>query len=310
MAAPGTLTGGWKFTGWTGVDSQSGTNATLTIMSNTLVKALYDPAPVVTITGPTSAAAYTTTNHMVNIAGKASSTACDIVRVDFSNNRSANGTCVGTTNWSYSGITLYNGTNIVTVTAYDSYSNAASKTLTVTYSSKYSALQNLEFLGGAMVRQINMADDLTPGATNTVQWQVESYEPVLSALKIRLPDGNSVTNVVLNGVLTGTPTNGATAVGDWQSKVYSFGTDWITPNTPGTCRIGFLAARQDGYAYVNANIPDGIDSRPYGPDGKQIARDIAGGGTTPAIQNETLIKGVNGIRDDNSSSLPMRLCGA
>jgi hypothetical protein len=118
---------------------------------------------------------------------------------------------------------------------------------------------------------------------------VESYEPLLSGLKIRLPGGNSVTNVTLNGTMTGA-TNGATVLGDWQSKVYSFEADWITPNTPGLCRIRFLTARQDGYAYVNANIPDGIDSHPYGTDGKEIARTIAGGGTTPAIQSETLTK--------------------
>jgi hypothetical protein len=129
-----------------------------------------------------------------------------------------------------------------------------------------------------------------PGTTNTVQWQVEAFEPVLSALKIHLPAGGSVTNVVLNGALTGAPTNGASLIGDWQSMVYSFETNWIMPSsTGGTYQISFVTAREDGYAYVNANIPDGIDSRPYGTDGKTIARDI-GAGTTPEIQNDTLPK--------------------
>ena len=86
-------------------------------------------------------------------------------------------------------------------------------------------------------------------------------------------------------------TNGSALIGDWQSKVYSFEADWIVPNvSTGTCRIRLLAARQDGYAYVNANIPGGVDGRPYGTDGKEIARDIVAGGTTPAIQNEVLTK--------------------
>jgi subtilase family serine protease len=289
LSAPGTLAGGWKFADWTGVDTQIGTNATVTMLSNTVVRALYDPAPVVVITNPTSSATYATTNKILNIRGKASNAVCSIARVEFSSDRGGSGVCTGTTNWSYNGITLYNGPNIITVTVYDTYSNAASDALTVTYASKHAKLQNLVLLGGAVVRQISMADDLTPGTTNTIQWQVEAFEPVLSGVKIRLPDGGSVTNVTLNGVMTGV-TNGAPVIGDWQSRVYSFQADWITPNMPGTCRIRFLTARQDGYAYVNANIPDGIDSNPYGTDGKEIARDISGVGTTPAIQNEVLTR--------------------
>jgi hypothetical protein len=291
LSAPGTLAGGWKFTGWAGVDTQTGTNATVTMLSNTVVRALYDPASVVVITNPTLSAAYKTTNQILNIRGTASNSICSITSVEYSNNRGGSDVCTGTTNWSYGGITLYNGANIITVTAHDTYSNAASDMLTVTYSSKYAKLQNLVLLGGAVVRQINMVDDpdLVPGTTNTIQWQVESFEPVLSGVKIRLPASNSVTNVVLNGVMMGAA-NGAALIGDWQSKVYSFQVDWITPNTPGTCRIRFLTARKDGYAYVNANIPDGIDTRPYGTDGKEIARDIAAGGTTPDIQTEALTK--------------------
>jgi hypothetical protein len=289
LSAPATLAGGWNFAWWSGVNSQSGTNATVTVKSNTIVRALYDPASVVVITNPTAGAAYTTTNRILNIRGIASNSVSGIDHVIYSNNRGGSDLCTGTETWLYNGITLYNGTNIITVTAYDGYGNTASDTLKVTYSSKYSKLQNLVLLGGAVVRQINMADDLTPGTTNAIQWQVEAFEPVLSGVKIRLPLGGSITNVTLNGVLMGTG-SGSTTIGEWQSKVYSFQTDWITPSIPGACRIRFLTARKDGYAYVNANIPDGIDSDVYGPDGKEISRSIAGGGTTPAIQNEALTK--------------------
>lgn len=291
LKAPGALTGGWKLYGWSGVDTQNGTNATLTLTSNTVVKVLYDPAPVVVITNPTKSATYVTTNQILNIKGSASNR-CDLVRVEFSNNRSDHGTCVGTTNWSHNGITLYPGVNVLTVTAYDIYSNAASDTLTVTYSSRYAALLSLVLMGGAVVRDINMPDDLVPGETNTIQWQIESYEPVLSGLKIRLPAGGNVTNITLNGTLAGS-SNGTSVIGAWQSKVYSYMTDWVVPNvSTGTCRVRFLTARQDGYAYIDANIPNGTDplNRPFGTDGKEIARDIVSGGTTPAIQNEILTK--------------------
>lgn len=251
-----------------------------------------EPLPVITITNPTKYATYVTTNHMLNIRGTASNQ-CAIARVEFSNNRGERGVCTGTNNWSYTnGITLYAGINIITVTAHDIYSNTASDTLTVTYSSKYAGLQNLILLAGAIVRDINMPDPLQPGATNTIQWQIESYEPVLSGARIRLPAGGSITNITLNGVLTGS-TNGPAVLGDWQSRIYSYTADWIVPNvSTGTCRVRFLAARQDGLAYMDANIPVGTDplNRPYGADGKEIARDISQGGTTTAIQNEVLIK--------------------
>jgi len=291
LNAPAALNGGWQFTGWTGVDSFDGTTATLTITSNTVARAWYDPAPTITITNPTSSSTYTATNQVLNaIMGRASNQ-CGIVSVQFSDNRGGSGQCTGTTNWSYTGgITLYNGTNIITVTAYDAYGNSASDALKVNYSSKYSKLQNLELLEGGVVRSINMQDGLLPGVTNTIQWQVEAFEPILSALKIHLPVGGSVTNAILNGALTGAPTNGASLIGDWQSMVYSFETNWIMPSsTSGTYHVSFLTAREDGYAYVNANIPDGIDSRPYGTDGKAIARDI-GAGATAEVQNDTLIK--------------------
>lgn len=286
--APGALTGGWKLVGWTGVDAWNGTSAWCTARSESLVTALYDPPPSVTITSPTVSSGWTTSTNVMNIGGSAASPG-GLLRVEVSNARAErNRVCAGTTNWTYEGLTLYPGVNLITVTAYDIYSNAAVDTLSVKCT-KDSAVQGLAMLAGAVVRDIQMPDNLVPGSVCTVQWQVESYEPVLSGLKIRLPEGPGVTNVTLNGRLSGTSA-GTWAIGGLRSRIYSFEADWIVPNRPGTCRVRFPAARQDGFAYVNANIPDGVDAAPYGTDGKEIARTIAAGGAAPALQSEPLTR--------------------
>jgi hypothetical protein len=288
LAAPLTLAGGWRLSGWAGVDTQSGSNATVTLMSNTVVRALYGPAPVVVITNPTTSASLTTTNRTLDIRGRASNR-CDIVRVEVSSTRSGTWPCTGTTNWTCAGVTLYSGVNVITATAYDIFGNSASDALTVTYSSRFAGLQSLALLGGAVVRDVRMGDSLVPGSTNRIQWQVESYEPVLSGLKIRLPPGGNVTNVTLNGVLVGS-TDGTAAIGEWRSRLFSFESDWVVPDIVGLCRVRFLTSRLDGFAYMIANVPCDTDARPYGPDGKEIARDIVGVGPAAAGQSQTLQK--------------------
>ena len=289
LSAPEALAGGWKLVGWTGVDSWNGTNATWTANASNLVTALYDPPPAVAITNPTTLAAWSTTNWTLNLKGRASAFG-GLVRIEASNARAErNRICTGTTNWSCEGLTLYPGANPITVTAYDAYTNATTGTLVVTCSSMGAAQMELAWLAGNVVRDVQMPDNLVPGSVCAVRWQVEAYEPVVSGLKIRLPEGSGVAQVTLNGRLAGTAP-GSWTLGEWKSKIYSFEADWTVPQYPGTCRIRFLAARQDGYAYLNANVPAGVDAAPYGLDGKEIARTIAAGGTAPALQNEPLFK--------------------
>ena len=289
LSAPAALPGGWKLVGWTGVDSWNGTNAIWTANASNLVTALYDPPPVVAITNPTTLASWTTTNRTLNLKGRASAFG-GLVRIEASNARAErNRVCAGTTNWSCEGLTLYPGANPITVTAYDAYTNATTGTLAVTCSSKGLALMELALLSGNIVRDVQMPDNLAPGSVCPVRWQVEAYEPVVSGLKIRLPEGSGATNVTLNGRLAGTAP-GSWTLGEWESKIYGFEADWTVPPYPGTCRIRFLAARQDGYAYLNANLPAGVDAAPYGMDGKEIARTIVPGGTALALQNETLFR--------------------
>ena len=287
LSAPAALPGGWKLVGWTGVNSWDGTNATWTANVSNLVTALYDPPPVVAITNPTTLATWTTTNRTLDLKGRASAFG-GLVRIEVSNARAErNRICAGTTNWSCPGLVLYPGPNPITVTAYDAYTNVTTGTLAVTCSSKGLALMELALLSGNVVRDVQMPDNLVPGSVCPVRWQVEAYEPVVSGLKIRLPAGFGITNVTLNGRLAGTAP-GSWTLGEWESKIYSFEADWTVPQCPGTCRVRFLAARQDGYAYLNANLPAGVDAAPYGMDGKEVARTIAPGGTASALQNETL----------------------
>ncbi|HRT04192.1 MAG TPA: GDSL-type esterase/lipase family protein, partial [Kiritimatiellia bacterium] len=125
LSAPEALPGGWKLVGWTGVDSWNGTNAIWTANASNVVTALYDPPPVVAITNPTTRATWTTTNRTLNLKGRAAAVG-GLVRVEASNARAERDRlCAGTANWSCDGLTLYPGSNLITVTAYDAKANAA-----------------------------------------------------------------------------------------------------------------------------------------------------------------------------------------
>jgi lysophospholipase L1-like esterase len=289
LSAPATLSGGWKLVGWTGADSWDGTNAIWTAHGSNQVVALYDPPPRVAITNPTSSGGFRTTNSVLGLKGRASA-AENLLRVEISNARSERDQiCTGTTNWSHDGLTIYPGVNVITVKAVDEYLNTAVATLRVTNTALSSTLQGLTLLAGAVVRDIQAPDNLVPGDIETIQWQVESFEPVRSGLKIRLPEGPGAAHVTINGRLAGSAP-GTWTLGNQTSQIQSFEADWLVPNRPGACRIRFVVARQDGYAYVNANIPDGMDAAPYGMDGKEIVRTIQAGGAVPEVQHEALAR--------------------
>ena len=86
--------------------------------------------PIVTITSPTSSSSYNTTDDTVNIAGTASDNV-GVAQVTWSNSQGGSGTCSGTTSWSAGGIDLFDGTNVITVTASDTEGNTGTDTLTV-----------------------------------------------------------------------------------------------------------------------------------------------------------------------------------
>ncbi len=98
----------------------------------TVTYTLPENIPTVTITDPTSVDNFNTTQNSLSIAGTASAEE-GLSLVSWENNRGGSGACTGTTNWSTSGIELYEGTNVITVIAYDTAGNAGVDSLTVTY---------------------------------------------------------------------------------------------------------------------------------------------------------------------------------
>lgn len=88
--------------------------------------------PVVAITSPTSDATYNTSSDSINVGGTASD-AGGLASVTWESNKGGSGSATGTTTWSITGITLVNGENVITVTAWDASGNYSTDTLTVTY---------------------------------------------------------------------------------------------------------------------------------------------------------------------------------
>ena len=88
-------------------------------------------SPVVTITGPTSAATYATSTATMSLSGTASD-AGGVTQVTWVNNRGGSGTATGTASWSVNSIALLAGSNVLTVTARDVAGNTSTDVLTVT----------------------------------------------------------------------------------------------------------------------------------------------------------------------------------
>jgi hypothetical protein len=88
--------------------------------------------PTVSITSPTSSSTYSTSNSTINLAGSASDNVA-VTRVTWVSDQGGSGTANGTTSWSVSGVTLYEGANVLTVTAWDAANNTRTDTITVTY---------------------------------------------------------------------------------------------------------------------------------------------------------------------------------
>ncbi|MCJ7577483.1 MAG: choice-of-anchor L domain-containing protein [candidate division Zixibacteria bacterium] len=89
--------------------------------------------PTVSITAPTYEAVYVTNQETVNLSGNASDN-IGVTSVTWANvSKATSGSCIGTTNWSVSGITLQGEDNLIVVTAYDAANNAGKDSITVTY---------------------------------------------------------------------------------------------------------------------------------------------------------------------------------
>jgi GH25 family lysozyme M1 (1,4-beta-N-acetylmuramidase) len=134
--------------------------------------------PTIAITSPTSGSTYSTSSSTVDLGGIASDNV-GVANVTWSNPQTGGtGTATGTTSWTANSITLADGANVITVTAYDAAGNNSAATLTVTYtptdttpptiaitsptsSSTYSTSSSTVSLGG------NASDNV---AVATVTW--------------------------------------------------------------------------------------------------------------------------------------------
>jgi len=91
-----------------------------------------DVAPTITITAPSGDPNYTTSTGTITISGTATDDE-GVTQVTWANSAGGTGTANGLENWSYSGLQLEVGTNIITVTATDSSNNTATDVITITY---------------------------------------------------------------------------------------------------------------------------------------------------------------------------------
>ena len=89
-------------------------------------------APTINITSPNDNNRYTTDLNRVSIAGTASDN-YEVARVTWSTNTGRSGTATGIDPWIVNDIPLNQGSNVITVTAYDSANNQSQDTLTVEY---------------------------------------------------------------------------------------------------------------------------------------------------------------------------------
>ena len=87
--------------------------------------------PTVTITSPTSNAAFPTTSALLTLGGTATDLQ-GVVRVTWENDRGGGGVALGTNSWTIPNLQLAAGVNVLTVTAEDAQGNLARDSITVT----------------------------------------------------------------------------------------------------------------------------------------------------------------------------------
>ena len=88
-------------------------------------------SPTVAISSPTSDPTYSTTSSTLYISGTASDD-MGVTQVTWTNRGHGSGACSGTSTWRSSGIDLFDGQNVIIVTAMDGAGNTGTAVLTVT----------------------------------------------------------------------------------------------------------------------------------------------------------------------------------
>jgi hypothetical protein len=236
--------------------------------------------PTVTITSPTSATTWTSPTNRMYIGGTASDNV-GVSSVRVHNFRDIGDyLCTGTTSWQYNGLPLFQGANLITVTARDAAGNTGTDTLNVTFNND--AQYDDVLRSGAVMQEIQFPDNLTPGSTVTVRWKVLSYVPVISRVYGGVPGGWVFFK---NGTYTGfeqSPWN----LSGRHAGVYSFECAFPVPQKSGDFNVWFNVAQMDSHQFMIPVIPDGVDARPDPTYAKLIRRTILAGGNNADPQSD------------------------
>jgi len=115
------------------LDSDTSNNANAFEGARHILVEAETTVPTIQITTPTSNPIYPTSHTTISIFGTASDNV-SVTEVTWVNRSTrATGTASGTTSWAVNGISLGNGSNVISVTAKDAAGNKGTATLTVTY---------------------------------------------------------------------------------------------------------------------------------------------------------------------------------
>jgi hypothetical protein len=230
--------------------------------------------PSIQILVPTTNTTYASQTNLLTLGGTATDNT-GVTQVTLRNSRDVadyTATLI-TTNWTFTGMPLYQGTNLLTAVAYDASGNSATDTVKVTYTNDADYDDVLR--SGNIVQEIVFPDNLIPGETVTVQWKVLSYVPITSRIYAGIPGGwFFYKNAMYKGMtvsawnLNGRPAN-----------LYAFECAWVVPQKSGDFVVWFNVAQMDADQFMIPVIPDGVDSRPDPVYPKLIQRTVLAGGT-------------------------------
>lgn len=239
------------------------------------------PSVSLVITTPSLLASFSTTNATVDLAGTLAAHAA-VTSIVVSNSRHiASNTCPIAATWSFSGMPIYSGNNVITITATDVLGKRVSDVITVTRTGDFR--YNDLLFSGAIVQEVNFPDNLVPGSTVTVQWKSLSYVP----LRARLGTGSKTQGWYLfkNAEYTGmqaSPWN----ISGRNASVYAYQCAYVVPTNTGDFSVWFNHGQMDGTTYMSAVVPDGVDARPDLAQSKLITRTIVAGGTNANPQSD------------------------
>ena len=190
--------------------------------------------PTITITSPTSASTYSTTEGAISIGGSASDNV-GVTSVTWANNLGGSGTASGTDTWTISSVPLQVGDNIISVTSYDVAGNSGSDTFTVTYTlpdttnpavtitsptsaSTYSTTEGAISIGGSAsdnvgVTSVTWANNLggSGTASGTDTWTISSVplqvgDNIISVTSYDVAGNSGSDTFTVNYILPGTYT--------------------------------------------------------------------------------------------------------